>query len=144
MVAVDNPDLKLLPGMTARVDFHGGRGQDVLKVANAALRFRPEAQAAPAAGAAPRAARPVAGAGPATRSSWTLRRTGTLTAGAGATGLTDGVMTEVEGAGLAPGMEVIAGVPDGGGRAARRPIRSSRGGRRRGPPAAAAGSEETP
>jgi HlyD family secretion protein len=41
IIAVDNPDLRLLPGMTATVDFIVRRAEDVFKVANAALRFNP-------------------------------------------------------------------------------------------------------
>jgi HlyD family secretion protein len=41
VVAVSNPDGKLLPGMTATVEFVVASAKDVLKVANAALRFRP-------------------------------------------------------------------------------------------------------
>jgi HlyD family secretion protein len=41
VVDVDNSDLKLLPGMTATVDFVIQEAEDVLKVPNAALRFRP-------------------------------------------------------------------------------------------------------
>jgi HlyD family secretion protein len=41
VVSADNPDAKLLPGMTATVDFLVETAHDVLKVANAALRFRP-------------------------------------------------------------------------------------------------------
>ncbi|MFN8178600.1 MAG: efflux RND transporter periplasmic adaptor subunit [bacterium] len=41
VVNVDNPDHRLLPGMTATVDFVTGTAKDVLKVPNAALRFRP-------------------------------------------------------------------------------------------------------
>ncbi len=41
VVSVQNPDGRLLPGMTATVDFVVERVQDVLKVPNAALRFRP-------------------------------------------------------------------------------------------------------
>jgi HlyD family secretion protein len=41
VVAVDNPEKKLLPGMTARVDFLVNTVQGVLKVPNAALRFKP-------------------------------------------------------------------------------------------------------
>ena len=52
VVTVDNPEMKLLPGMTARVDFMVDSAADVLKVANAALRFRPEGPAAAARAAA--------------------------------------------------------------------------------------------
>ena len=41
VIAVENRDGLLLPGMTATVDFVIEREADVLKVANAALRFRP-------------------------------------------------------------------------------------------------------
>jgi HlyD family secretion protein len=41
VVAVDNSQNKLLPGMTARVDFLTNNATDVLKVSNAALRYRP-------------------------------------------------------------------------------------------------------
>ncbi len=41
VIAVDNPDLKLFPGMTATVRIITGRLAGVLKVPNAALRFRP-------------------------------------------------------------------------------------------------------
>jgi HlyD family secretion protein len=41
VVDADNPDGELLPGMTATVDFLVSQARAVLKVANAALRFRP-------------------------------------------------------------------------------------------------------
>jgi HlyD family secretion protein len=41
VVSVDNPGGKLMPGMTATVDFITGGAQDALMVPNAALRFRP-------------------------------------------------------------------------------------------------------
>lgn len=41
VVEVDNPDGKLLPGMTATVDFETGAAQDALLVPNSALRFTP-------------------------------------------------------------------------------------------------------
>ena len=41
VVAVDNPQGKLLPGMTATIDFLTGAAHAVLLVPNAALRFRP-------------------------------------------------------------------------------------------------------
>ena len=41
VIAVDNTQNKLLPGMTARVDFLTKSATDVLKVSNAALRFKP-------------------------------------------------------------------------------------------------------
>lgn len=41
VVAVENPDGRLLPGMTATVEFIVERAEDVLLVPNSALRFRP-------------------------------------------------------------------------------------------------------
>jgi HlyD family secretion protein len=43
VVAVDNLDSALLPGMTATVNFQVAKATAVLRVANAALRFRPSA-----------------------------------------------------------------------------------------------------
>jgi len=37
-----NPDLKLLPGMTANISFETGKCEDKLKIPNAALRFYPK------------------------------------------------------------------------------------------------------
>ncbi len=42
VVAVDNPDGKLLPGMTATVDFIVKEAENVFYVPNAALRYRPD------------------------------------------------------------------------------------------------------
>lgn len=41
VIAVDNSDLRLAPGMTAEVDFIAERAENVFVVPNAALRFRP-------------------------------------------------------------------------------------------------------
>ncbi|HEY8468400.1 MAG TPA: efflux RND transporter periplasmic adaptor subunit [Longimicrobiales bacterium] len=41
VITVDNPDGRLLPGMTATVEFIVDRAEDVLLVPNSALRFRP-------------------------------------------------------------------------------------------------------
>jgi HlyD family secretion protein len=56
VVAVDNTDMVLLPGMTANAQIEVSRRDGVLRVPNAALRFRPpeEAVAEPAAGVDPR------------------------------------------------------------------------------------------
>lgn len=55
VVEVDNTDLALLPGMTANAEIEVSRRDGVLRVPNAALRFKPQEE--PAAGAAPRADR---------------------------------------------------------------------------------------
>ena len=41
IVAAANPDLKLLPGMTANISFQVGDRPDVVKIPNSALRFYP-------------------------------------------------------------------------------------------------------
>lgn len=45
VIDVDNPELKLRPGMTANVTFTWAERDDVLRVPNAALRFKPPAEA---------------------------------------------------------------------------------------------------
>jgi putative ABC transport system ATP-binding protein len=54
VIAVSNPEQKLLPGMTANVRVITSTREDVLRVANAALRFRPPGEEpAPTGAAAP-------------------------------------------------------------------------------------------
>jgi HlyD family secretion protein len=50
VVTVPNPDRSLLPGMTANVRVQVDRREDALRVPNAALRFRPPAEAGEPAG----------------------------------------------------------------------------------------------
>jgi HlyD family secretion protein len=47
VIDVENPDLRLKPGMTANVTFVYAEKDDVLRVPNAALRFRPPAEMMP-------------------------------------------------------------------------------------------------
>ncbi|HEV8550524.1 MAG TPA: efflux RND transporter periplasmic adaptor subunit [Polyangiaceae bacterium] len=51
IVAVDNPELKLRPGMTATVTIVTAKKDNVLALPNAALRFKPPASALPSASA---------------------------------------------------------------------------------------------
>jgi len=44
VVGAPNPDLKLLPGMTASISFEVDRREDILKIPNSALRFFPNVQ----------------------------------------------------------------------------------------------------
>jgi HlyD family secretion protein len=53
VIDVPNPDLKLKPGMTANVNIEIARRSNVLRVPNAALRFRPTAEIFQALGQAP-------------------------------------------------------------------------------------------
>ena len=111
VVSVKNPTGKLLPGMTATVQFLTGFARNVLVVPNAALRLRPTpamlAQVREAVGAADaRDAR--------TALLWTLDDKGTLAPLRVRTGLTDGRYIQVEGAALAEGTKVVLGVSDPG------------------------------
>ena len=69
IIAVNNRDLKLMPGMTANVRIQVDRKEDALRLPNAALRFRPPGEAGgPAGGPSPAPAtggrgEPTAGAG---------------------------------------------------------------------------------
>lgn len=135
VVAVDNPDGRLLPGMTATVDFIVDQAKDVFHVPNAALRFRPDQEAMQAAFARRRAEREAAGqsgqagdqatgAGrpgggmpgadgglPADRGMlWTLGEGGRLDVIPVRTGISDGTSTEIRGRDLTAGTQVIAGI----------------------------------
>ena len=128
VVSVANPKKKLLPGMTARVEFLTSDAKDVLKVANSALRFKPDASVvmpsgveAPArAGRQARAARTTRAPGSAltrgmTRGTlYVLGAEGKLQAVRVRTGISDGSMTEVRGNELKEGMRVIAGTNSAG------------------------------
>lgn len=54
VVAVDNPGQRLLPGMTANAEIEVSVREDVLRVPNAALRYRPADEAPPVAAAGSR------------------------------------------------------------------------------------------
>jgi HlyD family secretion protein len=126
VVSVANPEKKLLPGMTARVEFLTSSADDVLKVANAALRFKPADDAVVAktetaaatstqqrTGERTRGTRG-AGRGTGQRSGgigtlYTVDEKGTLTPIRVRTGLTDGSTTEIRGRDLKEGTKVIAG-----------------------------------
>ena len=147
VIDVANPELKLKPGMTANCTFVYAQRDDVLKVANAALRFRPTPEmlamaraaanpnAHPAgengsaeASQAPGAARQLRGAGrtaskaadaPNRKTVWVLR-TGVPTPVSIVTGLTDGTVTEVAGGELHDGDVLITDVYGGSGQSAGR------------------------
>jgi HlyD family secretion protein len=135
VVSVSNPEKKLLPGMTARVEFLTNAASNVLKVANSALRFKPAATdevtkapaRTPTGGATATSgtnAGPQAGAGRGARTRtgggkgrnggmgtlYTVDADGKLQEVRVRTGLTDGSFTEVRGQKVTEGMKVIAGV----------------------------------
>jgi len=98
IIRVKNPDLKLKPGMTANITITVGHKDSVIKLPNAALRYRPErASGSPA---------PVRTERADTAEVWVFKQ------GKGVPvrltlGLSDGSFTEVAGGNLSPGDEVI-------------------------------------
>lgn len=141
VIAVDNAQNKLLPGMTARVDFLTQSATDVLKVSNAALRFSPTDEQLAELGvkkaakpartestgtnaatstisaadrAARRAARGAGGGGrPAIATLYYLDKDGNVTTTMVRTGITDGTNTQITGKDIQAGMKVIAGITAG-------------------------------
>jgi HlyD family secretion protein len=124
VVGVDNNDLRLKPGMTANASIVVDRRDDVLKVPNAALRFKlavghPERVSVPAG---PAAERPQGGkpgsSDDTTRPSrdktkpsvWVPHAEGEPTLVELNTGVTDGTFTEVVDGPLKEGDEVIVGL----------------------------------
>jgi HlyD family secretion protein len=97
VVAVSNKDLKLFPGMTASVKILTNHADDVLKVPNAALRYRP---ATPAPSAAVHAAgKRKAGE----QTVWVLDQSGTPKPVTVKLGISDGNYTAVDSGDLQPG-----------------------------------------
>jgi HlyD family secretion protein len=105
VIAVDNADLKLKPGMTANVTFPYADKQDVLRVPNAALRYKPAADAA-APKPAPDASKPKGERNSGQRTLWVLRN-GQPQAVPVKTGISDGVQTEIVEGEVKEGDEVI-------------------------------------
>jgi HlyD family secretion protein len=99
VIGVSNPDLKLKPGMTANVSIIIAHKDDVLKIANAALRYRPaDATPAPRSSAGPSRGGPGrAGAGGERRTERTVYvlRGGKPVPVQIKTGISDGISTEV-------------------------------------------------
>lgn len=121
VIDVDNADLQLLPGMTAFVRITVGEVSNVLKVPNAALRFKPKGDGKGPKGAGD-ARSDASGRGAksgAEQQAVHVLRDGKPQRVRVATGLTDGKFTEVTSDGLKPGDRVItaegAGGQQGGG-----------------------------
>lgn len=118
VLAVDNDDLSLRPGMTGTAEITTLTRDSALLVPNAALRFSPAAAAAPEKKqsrsvvgalmprppATPKKVKSLPGDGPARV--WVLRN-GTPEAIAVSTGATNGKATEILGGELRAGMEVV-------------------------------------
>jgi len=157
VVTLENPDGKLLPGMTARVDFLVKSAVNVLKVTNAALRYKPSAEllaqfgaaATPASGTAAGTPSPAAtsGAGSggmrarrdqggrsASRAGtlYFLDAKGTLQVARVRTGLSDGFSTEVQGQQVSEGLRVIDGLASSNASAAQTPAANPMAGAQQG------------
>jgi len=149
VIDVNNSDRKLLPGMTATVDFLVESAHGVAKVANAALRFSPTEEML--AGlrermVAERGERPdslATGAGrtrgDASRPDhatmlWYLDDVGELAMTPVRTGISDGQYTEILGRDIVAGMMVIAGVSQSSQSSTSNPFQSQQSSRAPGPP----------
>jgi HlyD family secretion protein len=130
VVSVPNTDGKLLPGMTARVQFLTKQADNVLKVSNSALRYKPtDAEVAALKAARPATATSAtstvttstttsarSGRNGATRTGssnfgtlYYLDANGKLAVARVKTGINDGSTTEITGKTIKEGMKVIAG-----------------------------------
>jgi HlyD family secretion protein len=118
-VSAPNPELQLLPGMTANVRIVTETFEDVLKVPNAAIRFRPPQSPddKPAKSRRGDGDKPGRGNGRPDPSSSTIYvlKNGELQAIPVKTGASDGKMVQVTGEGVAEGMEVVTGIKGEGG-----------------------------
>ncbi len=105
-VNTDNSSGALLPYLTANVVFQVAKRSNVLLVPNAALRWNP-----PQGQSAPAARRPAPGGEPSGPGGtlWVRSSTG-LQPIEVRTGLSDGRMTEIQGAGVRQGLEVVMGI----------------------------------
>ncbi|HEX7272859.1 MAG TPA: efflux RND transporter periplasmic adaptor subunit [Casimicrobiaceae bacterium] len=103
VVAVDNPDQILMPGMTAYVNVQVAQHKDVLTVPNAALRYRP-VNAAEVASRAKPPARAEARSG-----TVYVLATGKLRVVPVQTGISDGRVTEIVAGDLKDGDAVVVG-----------------------------------
>lgn len=108
VISAANPDLGLLPGMTANVRIVTAHKDRVLKVPNAALRFRPESNGKDG-GASSAASRPARGLKAGGGRVWLPAGEGKPRAVDVRTGLTDGTTTEIVSDEIAEGTEVITG-----------------------------------
>ena len=102
VIGVSNPDLKLKPGMTANVSIVVAHRDDVLKISNAALRYRPPEAAAKATPAQKSPPTGRTGRDRASRENRSSRTVYVLTNGSSKpqsvaikTGISDGISTEV-------------------------------------------------
>jgi HlyD family secretion protein len=112
VILVSNKDLKLKPGMTANVSVMIAHREGVLKIPNAALRFRPDsAKKESGKGGPPQKAgervKPAEGDQGRPGRVWVLSPAGKPTPVSITLGITDGTSSEVMGGNLQEGAEVI-------------------------------------
>jgi HlyD family secretion protein len=108
IVATENSDGKLLPYLTANVQFEVDKRENVLLAPNAALRWEPEPEQID-----PSVDQTTLAADPATKSKrgriWVITRDVLVRPIHVATGLTDGVVTEISGDDVREGLKVVVG-----------------------------------
>ncbi len=112
VILVDNKDLKLKPGMTANVSVMIAHREGVLKIPNAALRFRPESPKQESGkGVPPQKVGEQAKTGGGNQGRpgkvWVLFKEGKPVPVSVVLGITDGTFSEVMAGDLQEGMEVI-------------------------------------
>jgi HlyD family secretion protein len=122
-ISTQNSDLKLLPGMTANVRVVTSVLDDVLKVPNAALRFRPPPKSEDKSEKNPERSKAGQKEGSANGSGRSKRESGVtklyrvenneLKIMSVKTGASDGQMTEITGEGVTEGLEVVTGLKGG-------------------------------
>jgi len=106
VISVDNPEEILLPGMTAYVSIVVARRQDVLRVPNAALRYKPPAAATAGAATAGAAAGQTRRTGSATGTVYVLEGMHIKPVSL-SVGITDGRNTEVLSGDIKPGDKLV-------------------------------------
>lgn len=119
-VSAANPDLQLLPGMTANVRIVTETFEDVLKVPNAAIRFRPPQSSDDkttklSRGDGDKPSRALARSDLSSATIYIVKN-GELQAIPVKTGTSDGRMVQVTGESIAEGMEVVTGIKGEGSR----------------------------
>ncbi|MBL8566769.1 MAG: efflux RND transporter periplasmic adaptor subunit [Hyphomicrobiaceae bacterium] len=112
VLATENPDLKLLPGMTAVLQIVVDEAANVARIPNAALRYQPPKEFASNADRVLRDDAKSRGAGPSSVV-WVLSEGGEPKPVAVRTGLSDAVSTEVTAGMLAAGRQVIVATMPG-------------------------------
>jgi HlyD family secretion protein len=125
MIDVPNPEMKLKPGMTANVTIQIASNENVLRVPNAALKFRPASADAAAGNGDSGSARPAAtsgragtprpsGAGDRSFGRVFVLRNGQLVPVRVQAGVTDGAMTAIVSGDLQEGDQVVTGMSQAG------------------------------